>query len=85
MTSYARRMSHPPIFGDLTLKADPYGPVAQLARRLAVTQPNDPGKRDKLKDEIDRLLKAGKYREPDYNPWAVEPEDVWGAPEGYYE
>lgn len=85
MASYTRTMSHPPIFGALTRKADPYGAVAILARKLAVTEPNDQAKLDKLNDEFDFQLRRGKYHEPEYSPWDIEPEDLWGAPEGYYE
>ena len=85
MASYSRTMSHPPIFGALTRKINSYGAVAVLARKLAVTQPNDQAKLDKLNAKIDQLLKRGKYREPDYSPWQIDPEDLWGSPEGYNE
>ena len=81
MASYSRTMSHPPIFGALTRKVNPYGAVAILARQIAHSEPIDP----KLNDEIDQLLRRGKYREPDYSPWQIDPEDLWGSPEGYNE
>lgn len=116
MASYTARRTHPPIFSALSRKASPYGAVAILARQIAHSEPIDP----KLNDEIDQLLKRGKYQEPNYypdrpeikceyrtdadprdcgsgsdqacvpcqefySPWQIEPEDLWGSPEGYNE
>ena len=90
----ARYNSHPPIFGALTRKVDPYGAVAQLARKLAVKEPNNPAKLDRLNDEIDFLLGRGEYRHRT-TVWLDElfyeavtdeiitpPEDLYGSPEG---
>lgn len=86
VASYNR---HPPIFRAVLRtysQRDANTPVASLARVLAITEPYDREARDAARrDHLDQLLRVGKYREPDYNPWAVEPEDIWGAPEGYNE
>ena len=68
MASYSRTMNHPPIFGALTRKVNPYGAVAILARKLAVTEPNDQAKLDKLNNMIDLALE--KHR-----PWHIN-EDM---------
>lgn len=75
MASYTARKTHPPIFRKLARKANPYGAVAQLARKLAVQEPLPKG----YLDQIDLKL------EKDTPVWSAAPEDLWGSPEGYYE
>lgn len=90
MTSYARRKAHPPIFAAVARKANPYGAVAGLSRAIAHKEAQAD---KKLQDELNRLLRVGKHREPDYSerwkyaedPWETDPADRWGSPEGYNE